>query len=171
MSPQLTDLDLSWCEDITDNGMATVAASCRNLRHLGLRQCAAAENTLNSLAACCHFMTSLNIAGMDHLDDDIVVALATNMPLLVDADLSWNSSLTDNAIQALLLHCTRLRETVLSGLKLITSRPFLGIICDLGRWHLVQDVLMYRKRRASQHGHPPIYLKSCDVVSPFSTLE
>lgn len=158
-------MDISWCEDVTDRGMSIMANCCRSLQHLGLRQCAASKLTLNTLADNCHLVSSLNIAGIDNLNDAALGSLAENMPLLKEIDVSWNSSLSDTGISALLRCCNKLKKVVLCGLKLITSQPFVGIIGDLKRWHLLEELWRYSRRLQTKSSQGKISLKTCDSVS------
>ncbi|XP_048580508.1 uncharacterized protein LOC5516976 [Nematostella vectensis] len=157
---RLQDLDLSWCEDVTDVGISRVATSCVNLRTLSLRQCDASGVSMDMLTANCHAMTSLKLSGVTNLTDSMVSCLAFYMPQLDIIDLSWNSSLTDVGISAVLLHCSCLKKACLSGLKLITSKPFLRIIGDLSRWRINQGMLQLKKKAESGPGHS---LKLCDT--------
>lgn len=145
-----------------------VAKSCSCLEHLSLRQCDASHLTFISLAQNCHFVASLNIAGVTYLTDEILDNLARNMPLLKDIDVSWNSSLTDDGICSLLECCLKLNRAVFCGLKRITSQPFLGIIGDLGRWRLLEELWRYSRR--SHSDSPPrgkVALKACDSVGEY----
>ena len=160
----MKELDLSWCEDVTDRGLSAVASSCSALQLLGMRQCSVGQDTLYSLATTCHFMTSLNIAGIDTLTDKMLGSLARNMPLLMEVDVSWNSSLTDSGIAALLLHCCKLKEAVLNGLKFITSTPFLSIIADLQRWHLLEELWKNQKKPRSVASKGRVAFKVCNLV-------
>ena len=172
-SHQLSVLDISWCEDITDRGMSIIANSCPSLQHLGLRQCAASHLTLNALVAKCHLISSLNIAGVESLTDTALSSMAENMPLLREIDASWNSSLSDIGISALLECCTRLNKAVLCGLKRITSQPFLAIIGDLGRWYLLEQLCKYNRRSPSSVSEGKLAVKVCDSVSyyyPFARV-
>ena len=160
-------MDISWCEDVTDQGMSIIASSCCSLQHLGLRQCAASKLTLSTLADNCHLVSSLNIAGIDNLTDAALSSLAENMPMLRDIDASWNSSLSDTGISALLRCCSKLKKVVLCGLKLITSQPFLGIIGDLKRWQLLEELWRYNRRLQTSSSQGKVALKSCDSVSSY----
>lgn len=144
--------------------MSIIAKNCPSLQRLGLRQCSASNLTLGTLAANCHLIASLNIAGVESLTDTTLGTLAENMPLLREIDVSWNSSLSDTGISALLACCTKLNKAVLCGLKRITSQPFLAIIGDLGRWGLLQELWMHNRRSMGGIPKGKVALKSCDSV-------
>ena len=146
--------------------MSVIAKSCCSLQHLGLRQCAASKLTLNTLANNCHLASSLNIAGIDNLTDAALGSLVENMPLLREIDASWNSSLSNTGISALLRCCNKLKKVVLCGLKLITSQPFLGIIGDLKRWQLLEELWRCSRRPQTSSSQGKVALKTCNSVSP-----
>ena len=145
--------------------MSITAKNCPTLRHLSLRQCSASHLTLAALAANCHLISYLNIAGINSLTDAALSNLAKNMPLLREIDASWNSSLSDIGISALLEFCTQLNKAVLCGLKCITSQPFLAIIGDLGRWRLLEELWKCNRRSKSAVPNGKVALKSCVSVS------
>ena len=74
--------------------------------------------------------------------------MVRNLPHLRRVDLSWNSSLTDDAITVLCRSCPGLREVTISGLKRITSKPFLPIITDVETWRERRDVIKARLRQS-----------------------
>ncbi|KAI8761852.1 F-box/LRR-repeat protein 2 [Biomphalaria glabrata] len=127
---KLTDLDLSWCEDIeSDDGLNAIASNCRNLQKLTLRESCVTTLTLNLLAQNCSMITVLNISSnMNAVNDSALIMLSENLTLLEKINLDWNSQLTDGAIHALLTNCTRLTYVNLEGVKEITSAPFIKII-------------------------------------------
>lgn len=145
--------------------MSAVAKSCRSLQRLGLRQCAASKLTITSLGKNCHHISCLNIAGIDSFTDDALSSLAENMPLLREIDASWNSRLSDNGIKTLLQSCVKLKKAVLSGLKLITSQPFLEIIGNLSSWRLLEELWRYNRKFQSVLPQGKVSLKACDAVS------
>ena len=102
---------------------------------------------------------------MDSLTDIVLGSLAEGMPLLIEIDASWNSSLSDKGISALLRCCNKLKKVILCGLKLITSQPFLGIIGDLRRWHLLDELWRHNRRFRTSISQGRLALKSCNSVS------
>ncbi|KAH9509912.1 hypothetical protein Btru_044601 [Bulinus truncatus] len=127
---RLTDLDLSWCEDIeSDEGLNAVVSCCTNLRRLVLRECCMSSLTLKLLAQNCRNIRELNISSnMNAVDDPSLIMISENLPLLEKIFLDWNSYLTDVSISSLLANCPHLTFVNLEGLKQITSLPFLKII-------------------------------------------
>lgn len=96
----------------------------------------------------------------------MVVTMATNLPNLTFIDVSWNLAITSVGISALMLNCCKLHEANLSGLKALTSKPFLPIISDLRVWRSKQEVMLRRKFKSQQHKRAvENYIKPCPMVS------
>ncbi|CAL1526030.1 unnamed protein product, partial [Lymnaea stagnalis] len=125
----LKELDISWCDEMEDSeGLDNVVQTCTSLDRLMLRECCHFSTPLDLLAANCHNITELSVASnMAVISDESVFLLSKSLPLLEKIDLGWNTSLTNQSIQALLSNCRRLTTAILEGLK-ITSAPFLQII-------------------------------------------
>ena len=103
--------------------------------------------------------------GNPFLSDQMVATMATSMPNLIFVDLSWNSGLTSVGVGALMSNCSRLEEAILSGLKALTSKPFLAIIGDLPRWRAKQEVMLRRRFKSQQNGGPvETLIKPCSMV-------
>ena len=61
---QIETLDLSWCELITDAGIAYLVESCPNLKSLNLRQCAASTLTMTALQSNASGLTHLGVSSV-----------------------------------------------------------------------------------------------------------
>ncbi|XP_019622327.1 PREDICTED: LOW QUALITY PROTEIN: uncharacterized protein LOC109468526 [Branchiostoma belcheri] len=143
---QLTCLDLSWCEEITDSGLSGVVGACVNLQQLSLRQCLSTAHTLVRLGENCRHLRSLMMSGVEGMSDGVLVSMVESLGLLEELDVSWNLGLTDVSICRVLVCCPRLRDARLAGLKRITSKPFLPIISDLARWRRCQSLLKLKEK-------------------------
>lgn len=53
---------------------------------------------------------------------------------LVSIDLSWSSLLSDHTVSLILGNCNTLQTATLTGLKRITSKPFIPIINNYNDW-------------------------------------
>ena len=87
---QLDDLDLSWCEEISEDGLNRVARHCHTLRRLLLRSCPLSERTLHLLADNCTNLRHLNLSSFDGLGDSHLVALALRLKHVEHLDISWS---------------------------------------------------------------------------------
>ncbi|KAJ8313411.1 hypothetical protein KUTeg_009039 [Tegillarca granosa] len=148
-SQMLTELDLSWCEDLTERGLNFLCTKCVKLKSLSLRHCSASDLTLRLMAENLQNLTFLNISGIDtfgdhSIDDSSVISLVGNLHNLQYVDLSWNSGLMDSSIKALLSCCIQLKTAILSGLKRISSQPFLPIISDFDKWKKCRKLIKFK---------------------------
>jgi F-box/leucine-rich repeat protein 2/20 len=90
---QLQSLDLSWCENLTIEGVNLVAKTCTLLKKLELRQCAVTDETLDLLGNHCPRLEELNLSNVD-ITDDGVVGLSQRLAMLTHLDISWNQGTT-----------------------------------------------------------------------------
>ncbi|XP_022106600.1 uncharacterized protein LOC110987806 isoform X2 [Acanthaster planci] len=93
LGEKITTLEISWCEEISDQGLAEIAKHCTALETLTLRQCSMPANTLMSLAWNCTGLVFLNMSGVENLTDGVAQAMMPNLRHLKNLDISWNSEL------------------------------------------------------------------------------
>ncbi|XP_074649241.1 uncharacterized protein LOC141904540 [Tubulanus polymorphus] len=125
---RLVHLDLSWCENVTEQGLLELIKSCHNLRVLILHQCEVTIQVLDSMSLNCPALTKLSLFMVREINDSAVVTLVERLNCLEDIDLSWNDKLTDVSLEAILVKCIKLKQLCIAGLKLITSNPLMPII-------------------------------------------
>ncbi|XP_041356528.1 uncharacterized protein LOC121373819 [Gigantopelta aegis] len=145
-SSRIVDLDCSWCEDLTEEGVNLIASCCSALRVLNLRHCPATDKTLDLLADNCNLLENIELSGVQDITDVAVVNLVSHLPLLQVIDISWNFDLTDPSIVSLFLCCPLLRVAKLSGLKRLTSDAFTPIISDYSRWRKCQALFQFKNQ-------------------------
>ena len=85
------------------------------------------------------------------LNDSSCQSMCKSLPYLRKLDMSWNSSLTDEALFSLFHSCPLLIDVKVAGLKRITAKPFLPIISELSRWRIVRERI--RNRLQMQMGN------------------
>ena len=85
-------LDVSWCEEVTTEGMNAVAEKCVRLEKLAARQGAVTEHTLTLLAQHCEGLRVLNISGITSVTDSSLVMLSLRLKHLEELDVGWNCS-------------------------------------------------------------------------------
>ncbi|XP_013411634.1 F-box/LRR-repeat protein 2-like [Lingula anatina] len=154
---KLEDLDLSWCENITEDGLNEIATACSQLRSLTLRRCPATANTLKLLSENCPLLTSLNLSGIGSMNEDVVISChwVTRLDLLEQLDLSWNLWVTNDGVSTVLQSCIFLRHLSLGGNKMLTSKPYLPMISDVAKWRRSQAVLRFKiQERRFLQDHP-----------------
>ena len=88
---QLSELDLSWCEEVEAAGLNQLLGLCPFLTALSLRCCPVSSHTLQVLAHNCTGIRRLDISGAEELEDDGVILLAKALPDLTVLDLSRNT--------------------------------------------------------------------------------
>ncbi|CAH1801408.1 unnamed protein product [Owenia fusiformis] len=140
----LTNLDLSWCEELTETGLNEIVTKCTYLEVLSLRKLPASKVTLFKMAKHCRYLSSLNLSGLRGIDDTAIVSLVSRLPQLEKVDISWNSGVTDASINVLFSRCSKLEECILSGIKLITSKPLLHIIANYNKWFRCKKLLQLK---------------------------
>lgn len=92
---QLQELDLSWCEELSDDspGVHAVLNHCSQLRSLLLRHLLVSADSLSSLADNCTQLTTLNMASIPSLCDDLLLPIAGRLHQLQVLDVSWNAGM------------------------------------------------------------------------------
>ncbi|CAG2186128.1 unnamed protein product [Mytilus edulis] len=138
------ELDLSWCDEVTVQGLNALCRKPSPLKKLSFRHCPASTMTLALMAENFKQLQNLNICSVDSITDASMVYLAENLPLLQEIDASWNSGLSDVSVKALLRSCIYLKKAVLSGIKFLTSAPYLPIISDLQKFRRCQALLRFK---------------------------
>lgn len=153
LQEKLVHLDLSWCENITDESVVDLLSKCKELRYLDLRQCEVTSTTLEAIVEYGTQLTSLSLCGVKginyHASQNCIQNLSA-LQELTSIDLSWNTFITDETLSLLLHHCVCLRTAILVGLKRISSQPFLPIITNHKSWYCLKDKIC--KRLQSQLG-------------------
>ena len=82
---------MSWCEEISDQGLSEIVKHCTSLETLTLHQCSMSADTLLSLAWNCTGLVSLNMSGVENLTNGVVQAMMPSLRHLKKLDISWNS--------------------------------------------------------------------------------
>ncbi|KAH3830064.1 uncharacterized protein LOC127876598 isoform X2 [Dreissena polymorpha] len=132
LADTLTHLDLSWCEDISEKGINNICMKCSNLKCLYLKKCPISDSTLQLLAENARDIEELSVEVSDlkedMLTDSGLIVLSENLTKLRILDISWNLSVTDLGLYAILKNCALLEEANLRGLKQITIAPLMHMI-------------------------------------------
>ncbi|KAK3595456.1 hypothetical protein CHS0354_003448 [Potamilus streckersoni] len=141
---KLKELDLCWCEEITEKGINMVCSECHSLESLHLKKCPVTDLSVTLLAENCPRMKVLVISSVTDITDASVIYLSEHLHQLQELDISWNLALTNESVSAILKNCPQLHTACMSGLKQITAEPFLPIITDLKRWRRCQSLLRFK---------------------------
>ena len=85
--PQLTSLDIGWCERVSDQGIAGLVEGCTKLTELNLSYCEAVTSKgVVEIARHCPAIHSLDLTGLARIEDDSVEEVLKSM-----LNLSWLS--------------------------------------------------------------------------------
>ena len=129
---------MSWCDDLSDEGLAQLCVNLPHLKELRLRRCAVASCTLSALARGGYSqLRTLNLSSALPylLSDGHVVEMSRSLAALRVIDISWNSGISNEGVSALLSNCPLIENCCLDGLKLVTAEPFWPMVV---RWSVNQ---------------------------------
>ncbi len=151
--PNLTDLNLNGCHELTDNALVNVFRQCPKISRLSLYwNPRLTDKGLSgiALAPCRQTLCHLNLSGVKHLTDSAIQLLASSCPNLSRLDLTRLGKLTDLSLVALasldqltylnLYACTMFTDAGLDALA--KGCPRLAFL-DLCGCHTITDASVY----------------------------
>ncbi|KAI9094857.1 hypothetical protein DFS34DRAFT_225778 [Phlyctochytrium arcticum] len=127
LCPNLTRLNLSYCETLEDQELLNIVRNCKSLEELSIEDCW--EITSQGLGLMLPFLKNLrrlNVATV-HLDDDCFRNIAKTCPLLEDLDLS-STDITRAGVSSIMELATSLRSLNLWECSKITSSELEAIM-------------------------------------------
>ena len=111
----LTSIDLTGCQNISNEGVTAIAEGCHKLTSINLSGCSNISNVvLSTLAEGCHQLTSIDLSHCDGISDEGLLALAERCHQLTSINLYFCSIITDIGISALAEGCHQLTSINLS---------------------------------------------------------
>ncbi|CAI5735336.1 unnamed protein product [Hyaloperonospora brassicae] len=122
--PQSLDrINFSYCRQISEDGVKTLARTCTNLRVIKLKSSPAVTSAaVACIATNCSKLETLLVGRGRKLTDDCVVALGDHCPRLTSLDVSQSNpfgrgrgGVTDSALAHLVARCTQLKHLKLCG--------------------------------------------------------
>jgi hypothetical protein len=120
--PQLTHVNFTGCDQLTDTSVVVLAEHCPHLTHVNFSQCS--QLTITSMVALgelCPHLAHVNFCSCPTLSDSSVVALAEHCPQLTFVRFSGCDQLTDMSVVALAEHCPLLTFVNFSGCDQLTD--------------------------------------------------
>ncbi|XP_041759441.1 F-box/LRR-repeat protein 2 isoform X3 [Coregonus clupeaformis] len=118
-------LNLSWCDQITRDGIEALARGCNNLRGLFLRGCTQLEDgALKHLQKHCPELTTINMQSCSQITDDGLVSLCRGCHKMQILCVSGCSNITDASLTALGLNCPRLKILEAARCSQVTDAGF-----------------------------------------------
>jgi hypothetical protein len=135
--PALTFLDLTWCCNVTDEGVRAVVSSCTALKTLNLYFCIqVTDEGVRAVVSSCTALRSLSLRCSGKVTDEGVRALSS-LPALTSLDLRYCYEVTDEGVRALsslpaltaldVRFCGKVTAAGVQALRSATAAPSLHI--------------------------------------------
>ncbi|XP_078328921.1 uncharacterized protein LOC111114467 [Crassostrea virginica] len=136
LTENLKSLDLSYCQELSENGINSFLRKKSSMTSFGVRQGVLSDLSLGLMCDNFRQLRSLDIASVKFITGSGLITLAKNLHHLESIDLSWtsNSCLEDDVIFSFLTYCPQMNTMKLNGQARLTSKPFLPIISDYLKW-------------------------------------
>eukprot|EP01047_Picozoa_sp_COSAG01_P056790 COSAG01_NODE_6483_length_3639_cov_27.490113_1_plen_239_part_10 len=124
-----TQLDLSHINTKIDNkSLANILKQYPNLRNLNLSRCnQITDKELQAIAANCTQLSSLDLSWCQQITNEGLQAIAAKFTQLSSLDLNNCYKITDAGLQALAANCTQLSSLNLTGCSQITNEGLQAI--------------------------------------------
>uniref|UniRef100_A0A8C7XBN7 F-box and leucine-rich repeat protein 2 n=1 Tax=Oryzias sinensis TaxID=183150 RepID=A0A8C7XBN7_9TELE len=171
----LETLNLSWCDQITRDGLVSLCRGCHKLQVLCVSGCGnITDASLTALGLNCPRIKILEAARCSHVTDAGFTVLARNCHELEKMDLEECILVTDNTLVQLSIHCPRLQALSLSHCELITDDGIRALssstcgqerltVLELDNCPLITDVTLEHLK--SCHRLERIELYDCQQVT------
>jgi hypothetical protein len=121
----LIELNLNQCSKLTSTGMVAFlnanGAKNASFTALYLSKTECTNDVLNVLAAQCRMLTALDIRQCRHFTDAGITALAQGCTVLTQLWLTNSDTITDDCVELLTLHCPLLRTLCLHSCAKLTD--------------------------------------------------
>ena len=120
-------------EQITDAGLASLAAGCEGLTSVNLKLCGNITDAgLASLAAGCEDLTDVNLAGCEKITDAGLASLAAGCGGLTSVNLEFCGNITDAGLASLVAGCEGLTDVNLASCEKITDAGLASLAAACG---------------------------------------
>lgn len=127
--PQLTSIDLSGCQGITDLGLRLVGEACPQLEFINLQNCGGiSDNGVSELTQKCSKLKDIDLICCNTLTDRGISILAQRCPLLQSIKLDHSNQITAQSMFILGQECRQLKEVMLNCCVNITGDDLLSLI-------------------------------------------
>lgn len=100
-SSQLSRLDVSFCDRVSDSSLVHVASGLPNLKSLSLSACHITDSGVKRIAKDLHHLETLNVGQCTKLTDESVETLAKDMKSLKSIDLYGCTSISSESLKTL----------------------------------------------------------------------
>jgi len=148
---RLREIDLSFCDQVTDQGVEALALNCPNLTSVILHSTSISDRALICLGKMSSRLEELSVSYCKDISDHGINAIARNCKNLMHLHAARCSNLTDLAIDALARFNPKLRTLEVTGCVLLSDSAFhsLAQAChyleriDLEECHLLTNSSLY----------------------------
>ncbi|XP_067268071.1 F-box/LRR-repeat protein 2 isoform X2 [Chanodichthys erythropterus] len=169
----LENLNLSWCDQITSDGIEALSRGCIGLRALFLRGCTQLDDTaLKHLQKHCPELMTINMQSCTQITDDGFVSLCRGCHKLQMVCVSGCSNITDASLTALGLNCQWLKILEAARCSHVTDAGFtvLARNChELEKMDLEECILVTDNTLVQLSIHCPrlqaLSLSHCELIT------
>jgi hypothetical protein len=115
--PNFQNINLSFCVNITAEGVKTIAQNCTTLTTLSLSHCTIGDSALLCIASSLPNIKSLALTGCNNITDTGVSKIASKCQELQYLDISHCKSLTSTSVKAIASSLSNLQHLDISWLS------------------------------------------------------
>lgn len=141
-NPQLSCLDLSGCNGLTNKCLVDVGESCAKLNKIYLRECRwVSPAGVMSVALSCKLLQVVDLSGCWEVNDDCLTVLVKSCPEISELSVNGCYGITDHSLHIVSRHLPKLTRLELNGCWRVTNYAvqMVGEYCRELRWLRVKD--------------------------------
>lgn len=131
--PNLRQVDLSNCEDLTEDGVEELLKRCSGIKNLGISGCIKVKTFLNDFEIS--YLEVLCARGL-RINDDELALIGKRCPKLLQLDLTGCLSVTEKGVKEVVMDCKALREINLKWCN--------NVNVDIVSWMVVSRSSLWR---------------------------
>ncbi|XP_017310177.1 F-box/LRR-repeat protein 2 isoform X1 [Ictalurus punctatus] len=169
----LENLNLSWCDQITRDGIEALSRGCTSLKAVFLRGCTQLDDpALKHLQKHCPELMTINMQSCTQITDEGLVNLCRGCHKLQMVCISGCSNITDASLTALGLNCQQLKILEAARCSHVTDAGFtvLARNChDLEKMDLEECILVTDNTLVQLSIHCPrlqaLSLSHCELIT------
>uniref|UniRef100_A0A3Q3IXZ3 F-box domain-containing protein n=1 Tax=Monopterus albus TaxID=43700 RepID=A0A3Q3IXZ3_MONAL len=161
--PFLEQLNISWCDQVTKDGIQALVRSCPGLKGLFLKGCTQLEDeALKHIGAHCPELVTLNLQTCSQITDEGLIIICRGCHRLQSLCISGCANITDAILHALGQNCPRLRILEVARCSQLTDVGF----TTLARVSVIhfQFKNLY-KRKNTGNDLPQKSLSHCELIT------
>uniref|UniRef100_A0A8C2WXD6 F-box and leucine rich repeat protein 20 n=1 Tax=Cyclopterus lumpus TaxID=8103 RepID=A0A8C2WXD6_CYCLU len=123
--PLLEQLNISWCDQVTKDGIQALVRCCPGLKGLFLKGCTQLEDeALKHIGAHCPELVTLNLQTCSQITDEGLITICRGCHRLQSLCVSGCANITDAILHALGQNCPRLRILEVARCSQLTDVGF-----------------------------------------------